>query len=251
MIENLKNAIVIAGHSHTAALIGNAHVEGDFRLLPVEGYDGIFGLHGPLKNGFPVRAAPYWDALARCAVHNRVAVIYGGNESNFRFLFEDSTPFDFVLRSLQSLPVNPDAIIVPEALVRAQLQALLGQSLDGLLSDLKARARFPVILLGTPPPKGDHDLLQRFLPPEFPQLKLTSAIVRLKLWRLFQELYEEKARLHDLDFLPASAEAMDEHGFLKPRFWANDLTHANSAYGRLMLECLARRRSTASESVDN
>lgn len=249
MIEDLKNAIIIAGHSHVAALIGHAHVEGDFRLLPVEGYDGFFGLHGPLKDGFPVRAEPYWDALARCSVQNWVAVLYGGNEANFRFLFEDATPFDFVLRSLQSLPLNPDAVIVPEALVRAQIQALLGKPLDDLLSALKTRARFPVILLGTPPPKGDHDLLRRFLPPEFPQLKLTSAVVRLKLWHVLQELYEEKARLCGLDFLPVSTEVMDKQGFLKPRFWADDLTHANSAYGRVMLECLARRRCAAREAT--
>lgn len=240
MLEDVRNAIIIAGHSHTAALIGRARVESDFRLLPIAGYDGFFGLHGPLRDGFPVRAAPYWEAVAHYAVHNRVALIYGGNEPNLRFLFEDPVPFDFVLHRVQSLPLNPDAVVVPEALVRAQIESLLAAALDDLLGALKIRAGFPVILLGTPPPKGDHQLLRRFLPAEFPQLKLMSATVRLKLWHLLQELYAEKARSYGFDFLPVSDEVTDKDGFLKPPFWADDLTHANSAYGKVMLERLAK-----------
>ena len=230
--------IIIAGHSHTRALIG-WNTDGDFPLLPVEGQDGIFGLHGPWP-----RTGNYWSALIRYAPGHSIALLWEGNQHHQLFLIEQPLRFDFVPRRLQSLRVEEDAVIVPEALVRAKFQSLLG-SLHAVLTELKAQTHSRIALVGTPPPKGDNEQLRNLLPNEFgldtmiEQVRLTPPTIRLKLWHVLQEIYQEQAERGGVEFIPVPDIVADEAGFLKPEFSAVDVTHANSAYGRVMLNHLA------------
>jgi hypothetical protein len=241
--EDKTHPIIIAGHSHTRALIG-WNTEDDFPLLPVDEQDRIFGLHGPWP-----RTENYWSALTRYAPGNSIALLWEGNQCNSLFLIEQPLRFDFVPRRLHSLPVEEDAVIVPEALVRAKLQSLIGP-LGDVLTALKAQTHCRIALVGTPPPKGDNEHLRSLLAPEFAcydnllavtveQVRLTSPIVRLKLWHVLQEIYQEQAERGGVEFIPVPDIVADEAGFLKPVFSAVDVTHANPAYGRVMLTHLA------------
>jgi hypothetical protein len=241
--EHRTGSLIIAGHSHSLALIGPPLTEGHPYLAPVEGHDGIFGLHGPWP-----RTENYWSALISYAPGNSIAVIWGGNEHNERFLIEQPLRFDFVPRRLQSLSVEEDAVIVPEALVRAWFQLRL-HGLHDMLANLKAQPYSRIALVGTPPPKGDNERLRGFLTTEFAayhnpsgltmdQVRLTSPTLRLKLWNVLQEFYQEQAERGGVEFIPVPDIVTDEAGFLKPEFWLADLTHANRAYGKVMLNHL-------------
>jgi hypothetical protein len=242
--------IIIAGHSHVRSLIGygDGRAEGTY-VLPVEGYDNIYGLHSPWP-----RPQDYWPTLMRHAPGNSVVVLWEGNRHNEFFLIEQQPPFDFVPRQLQSLPVQQNAHIVPEALVRRKFQYYLGNLLADLCSALKAHGARRVVVLGTPPPKRDLAGFRALLPAELPflnhpagtteeQLTLTSPLVRLKLWHVMQEVHREQAESVGAEFFPVPEITTDETGFLKPEFWWTDLTHANESYGRVMVECLAERFS--------
>ncbi len=241
--EHKIGSLIIAGHSHIGSLFGGT-TEKDILLLPVEGQDRIFGLHGPWP-----RTENYWSALTQYAPGNSIALLWGGNEHNGIFLIEQPPRFDFVPRRLPSLPVEEDATIVPEALVRVKLQYFLGP-LHDLLAVLKERTECRIVVVGTPPPKGDNEHIRRLLAPDFAylqhaagatvnQVTLTSPSVRLKLWHVLQENYKEQAERDGAEFLPVRHIGTDEAGFLKPEFWAPDATHANRAYGRLVLDYLA------------
>lgn len=248
MFEYKTDLIIIAGHSHTRALIGY----GDGRqagvyLLPVEGHDRIFGLHSPWP-----RPKEYWSTLIRYGSGNTIALLWEGNLHNELFLIEPVPRFDFVLRQFRSLPVDEGVAIVPEALVRAKFRLFFGGLLADLLAALKAQAGCRIALVGTPPPIGDNEHLRGLLPTELPflnrppgameeQLTLTSPIVRLKLWLVVQQIFEEQAQQAGVDFVPVPDNVTDEIGFLRPEFWGVDLTHSNPAYGRVMVSCLAER----------
>ena len=243
MIERNSGAIIIAGHSHTAALIGTCddHDAG-IRLLPVAGYDRIFGLHGPLTHGYPTRTEEYWSALARYGEGNAIALLFAGNEPNWAFLFQEEFPaVDFIPRQLQSLPIEEGAVIVPEALVRAEIQRLVGSSLGDVLGYLKARANSRIAIVGAPPPKGDNERLRSFIEPEYAHVKIISALVRLKFWHVLQDVYRQQAAIHDVEFIPPPDAMMDERGFLKRELWADDLTHANRIYGKAMINHLRQK----------
>jgi hypothetical protein len=243
--ERKSDSIIIAGHSHIGAL-GVGPAKEDFNLLPVEGQDRMFGLHG----AWP-RSENYWRALVGYAPGNSIALLWGGNEHYSLFLIEQPLRFDFVPRRLQSLPVDGDAVIVPEALVRARFQSFL-TPLHDMLAELKAQTSSRVALVGTPPPKGNDQYLRSFLQPEMShyhnslgltveQVKLTPPIIRLKLWHVLQELFQEQAEREGLEFIPVPNIVTDETGFLKPEFWEADVTHANLAYGRVMHNHLAQK----------
>jgi hypothetical protein len=241
MRDNPSGAIIIAGHSHAAALVGACDTEGpDTCLLPVPGYDRVFGLHGPSLEGFPVRTNDYWSALARCGTGNAIGLVYGGNEANWSFLFEEAVPFDFVPRHHPDMPLAPDAVIVPEAQIRAEIDRNLGCDLRDVLALLTQQTDARVLLVSPPPPKGDQRRLQELLPPAAAGARITSPHVRLKLWHVLVERYQECASEHGVEFVSVPETVIDEGGFLKPEYWAADLTHGNQEYAKTMLELLLR-----------
>jgi hypothetical protein len=70
---------------------------------------------------------------------------------------------------------------------------------------------------------------------------ITPPRILLKMWRVIQDLLEEAASDGRATFVPVAPETMDSAGFLAGEFWGftgkeGDITHANSKYGRLMLE---------------
>ena len=114
------------------------------------------------------------------------------------------------------------------------------------------------IVLGTPPPKADNEAIRRGtrvhadvfaklasdrgLDPE--KAQLAPACLRLKLWWLLQRMMRETAERLAVEFWPVSVSAMTEEGYLRPEYWAEDATHANAAYGALMLDEYEKRLFT-------
>jgi hypothetical protein len=119
-----------------------------------------------------------------------------------------------------------------------------------VLSPRRTKAR--LVVAGSPPPKGDEAELIRLVQSEWyyrdqasrlglrlEDVGITPGPIRLKLWRVTQDLMAEAARRHGCDFFSVPDEAIDESGFLKRELWAEDATHANAIYGRIMLDALA------------
>jgi hypothetical protein len=67
---------------------------------------------------------------------------------------------------------------------------------------------------------------------------------------VLQEMFRQDANRHRVEFLPVPPEVVDTEGFLKPQFWADDLTHANPAYGQIILERLERWLCAGGEIED-
>jgi len=245
--------IIIAGHSHTFALVGGGDDTPTPHLLPVDGYDNVFALH----SRWP-RPGDYWSTLIGHAAGNAVALVWAGNTHNVLFLLEQNPPIDFICRQLPDLPLQEGAVVVPESLIRAKF---LSDNLElpHVLEALKAQVNSRIAVVATPPPNPDNDHLMSLLadelqfmikPPGFSEerLKLTSPVIRLKLWRLLQDLYEDEATKAGVEFIPVPDTVTDADGFLKPEFWAGDVTHANSAYGQVMLAHVAATLGTPGEA---
>jgi hypothetical protein len=54
-------------------------------------------------------------------------------------------------------------------------------------------------------------------------------------------MMRETAERLALEFWPVSASAMTDEGYLRPEYWGEDATHANTAYGALMLDDYEKR----------
>jgi hypothetical protein len=119
-----------------------------------------------------------------------------------------------------------------------------------VIARLQAAGCEPVVC-GTPPPKGDNDLVRHCIAKEtyFIQLgvwmgvdlnviELSPPTLRFKLWVVLQSMMEEVASELDCPFVPIPATTQTPEGFLRQEYWALDVTHANAAYGQIVLDHL-------------
>jgi len=232
--------IVIAGHSHAMAM-GLPVVARDAAELVSIGPDR-WGLVG----GWP-RAADYWDALEREARQRAVILSWQGTEYLARFLVAPDPLFDFVPRARPDSPLVAGATLVPESAVRTLFARTFADA-AGVVARV-VRSAAAVFLPAPPPPKDDDDLIRRRVLMEqgfrvrleklgvSPDTVVFSPpLLRLKLWELTQDLLAEAVEGVGGVYVPCPTEARDAHGLLRREFWNEDITHANRAFGKLMLD---------------
>ena len=235
--------ILLAGHSHLNALAGARHaINPEIRKL--EGYKNFFVLDGPWP-----RDDPYWETMTAGTPDYDLALIWGGNEHNSLYFFEDAFKFD--LYSTRVGRMLPGLQLISTLQVKRRFRNL---TIDDLTSNLAKRAGSTarrIFLIGTPPPKKDNAELESFLPmePNFQQwaaqinadrIKITDPFVRLKLWYILQDVFAEEAAKVGGTFVPVPDDVRDGEGFLRREYWADDITHANALYGKIVLDHLAR-----------
>jgi hypothetical protein len=230
--------IILAGHSHMAALVGDVPT-GDPALLPGALFPEISALYGPWP-----RDSGYWERLAQLCTGARVAILWEGNHHNVFYLFQSDKPFDFWSKSVARIVSGFQ--LVPQRMVREKFRPSIEQ-LSCVIELIQKSSPSGVAVIGTPPPKENADELRILLKgdplfvdlaaqmgrsPE--QVKITPAPVRLKLWYLLQEMMADAANKSGAQFIPIPQETIDADGYLRREFWAKDLTHANHEYGQIM-----------------
>jgi hypothetical protein len=222
------------------ALVGDLHTT-ETDLHTVSDFPNVFALHAPWP-----RSDDYWEHLKAKGVGNRIALVWGGNEHNLHYFFQDNSPFDFVSRHVNML--IPSFNLIPQRRVRQNFNASSFDQLRAVLADLAAGSPKSINLIGTPPPKKDNEELRKIIANEpvlvrwvehhgesFDSVRITPPYLRLKLWFLLQEMLTEAARCVGGKFVSVPAELQDDDGFLRTEYWHSDVTHANRRYGEVML----------------
>lgn len=147
-------------------------------------------------------------------------------------------PFDFVLPSRQDLPLYADEIIPHDLMMERALAA------EREWGQLMAPAMgLPVWSVCPPAPIVSFD---PFLPKMVHQIKNTIAVYgvapdtfRRKMWLLQTEANRRVAQEFGAAFLGAPPETVNDAG-LRPIDYAHDPLHGNTAYGRLVLQQIAK-----------
>jgi hypothetical protein len=232
--------VILAGHSHLSALTVN-HVKDPPALRTLRPRGDLHVLEGTWP-----RDAAYWRALADNAEGADVIIVWGGNEHNVSFFFQAAFAFDFLSNKVKRL--IPTFQIVSQSKIKRRFNEIDLDELDSVLPMLNARGPASVTLVGTPPPKKDNEALRKLLEKEpyfcdwaaqlgqsIDEIKITEPHVRLKLWFLLQDMIAEIGRRHGARFIPVPNELQDEDGFLLEEYWHPDVTHANAAYGAIVL----------------
>jgi hypothetical protein len=243
--------LLMVGHSHVNCYGGHpGRSPEDYEMNPIDEGRGFMRIGGDPQN------LGYWDAVVELAKTLRIAVCFSGNQHVSYFMFLDK-PFDFALASHPGLVVDQGVDLVPELQVREVFQPSMSHLEMVLRRMLDAGGQRPIVL-GTPPPKGDNEAIWRGMQVnagiadvfakiasnlglDFEKAQLAPACLRLKLWFLLQQMMRETAERLAVEFWPVSASAMTEEGYLRPEYWGEDATHANAAYGALMLDEYEKR----------
>src|SRR5262249_38654735 len=121
--------------------------------------------------------------------------------------------------------------------------------LDFFKSRMQAAERFKrlrtattcrVCHLSTPPPKGDNAYVEsrirdRYRDRSVAEAGINAPGLRLRLWQIEMRALRAICIEQGVEFLEAPREALTTDGFLHPRYYADDVTHANEAYGELVV----------------
>lgn len=244
-----RKTLLIAGDSHVIALGVPVTVQaGEYYTTELDGEGGdVLGLVGTWPRSF----GDYWGAALRHSAGRTLAVFPGGNQHLAHFLFAPSPMFDLVVSDRPELELDELAQLVPEAALRAFFETSM-KPIRGALGNLRVAAD-ALFVGGTPPPKEDDEFIrarlrkeQHFrrlaaglgLEPE--QVPLSPPVLRLKLWHVLQGVLRDAAQDAGAGFVPSPRSAQTPEGFLKRELYAADVTHANTQYGKLMLEELRK-----------
>jgi hypothetical protein len=240
-------ACVIAGQSHTWALGSpRVHPDGGVGIVPHPDDERFVCLAGPEE-----RDPQYFNEVVALSKVHPIALAWRGNQHYASFMFATTPAFDFALASRPDLPVDEAVVLVPELALRAYFEPSLDH-LAGLLKEMREVAGPGVIVVGTPPPRGNLQRLRQALVREPFFVNITAALgcdvstialapelLHLKMWLVMQDMMRTLAETHGMPFCPCPADALTPKGFLREDLWADDMTHANCAYGALMLRDLA------------
>jgi hypothetical protein len=233
----MSRDIIIAGYSHIFAL--GVDKNKPLELSEIANLDGVrfWGL-APAGD----RNEEYWQALVDNCAGKTVALSWFGNQHYLSYLFIRRPLFDFFLDGYS--PPMEGAVLVPATVIRAGLEQSL-EGLEALVRRLFEAGAVNVIVLGTPPPKGDLDEMLRRIrsSAQFSERArkmgvsldtvdmLTPIPIIQKIWKVMQDVMLQKAEKSGATFLPVPDKTMAENGTLSREYWSVDITHANKKYG--------------------
>ncbi len=240
---------VICGQSHNVALaraLAEPLADGTpSRAMAMAASIGLAALLRPRDD------AAYPILVERISRTRNAVLMWTGNQANADFLMMPGQPIDLIPRNYGDTSVLRDAQLVAELAIRAHFATRIGH-LDQMLSALGRPDGLRRIVLGVPPPLLEEAVMRRhmrkpsgFFPTKAAQMRIDAetvrfapASVRRKLWFVLMEMFRDMAERHGALFLPCPAGALDADGYLKPELTAEDGTHGNVAYGRMMIEQL-------------
>ncbi|WP_445467674.1 SGNH/GDSL hydrolase family protein [Faunimonas sp. B44] len=202
-------------------------------------------LHQDKSNG-GARISDYWASLPELVDETPLAIAWRGNQHNTRFLLAPKEPF-YVLNDRN--PDPDDAPIVPREALKAIFEPLY-RELDIWIRDI--RDRCPIFLLGSPPPMTRSKVRENFMragpllrivvesgldPSEPP---IAPDWLRVTAWELLAEKAAEVAGDLGIAYVPVPSSVQNEFGCLRDEL-AADATHANGAFGRIMMREITSR----------
>ena len=250
-------SFVVVGHSHLKALqvaASEGHAaQADFLQLRDEPYASMLRKTRPKDGVLPTPLAKRIFSPKNDAV-----VLYvQGNAHNLFGLVNHPQPFDFLMPGTNA-PDIPGRPIAPYALVRAGIEEAMGRQLKLLNVLVQARqaaaskSPFPILrrwrekqsqrfflLMAPPPVPEDHALRYsgRFRG-AIERHGISPMSFRRKCWQVQRDIISKWAEQRNVAFIDVPARVFSYDGALRLEYCGQDTTHANAAYGHVVLNLL-------------
>jgi hypothetical protein len=165
----------------------------------------------------------------------RIFCSFGGSEHSVFGLLEAPVRFDFM--TPQQSAVEPGRSVINYALVRATLERAMRNAMNHT-RELRGLYACPITHVCTPPPF--RALVEgRRLPALFEanlHLGISPASIRKKLYDMHSDIARANAAALGIGFLEVPEGCTDADGFLLDEFCNREPTHANTRYGKLVID---------------
>lgn len=239
-----KRKVLVVGDSHVYALM--AALEDVSQLAPLVSFEIL--RNASQKNGSTIGDITVDSAVefvSRLEPDDLVVTHYRGNQYNTIGLIQHPKPFDLCMQSIAGGQVAVGAELIPVQLMRNYMLDGIANGYGKILLRIRAATKAPVVCVAAPAPKEDAQHILKgaetyFREHGISEIGVTAAPVRLKLWTLQQQALSSFCTRNGIQFLGNPPEARTEEGYLKREYYADDGTHANAAYGALVLAQIRR-----------
>lgn len=181
------------------------------------------------------------DKLAALTPRDALVSMIGGNHHQTFALARHAKPFWLAEEGLDGQG-PPTGALIPRALARQVLRSLQEGEI-ARVHGLLAASRCQIFHVLSPPPRRFAEEILRTAT-EGPLIRamrengLNPAEVRMAAYRIQVEVLREEFRGSRLRFISPPPAALDELGFLRREFQADDATHANAQYGQAVLRLI-------------
>lgn len=238
----MQRKIFVIGDSHTRVLGKATELRPQ---APETSSDCAFDIHWLLtQKGDKARGdMPLEDAVAIAKAlgpDDIIAISLAGTLHNIFGLLRHDPPFDFYTADDEG--VEPGTQVIPFHAVRDLLYDSARNNRN--ITAITKAANCRVFHLPTPAPKEDNEFIQektvRYRDRFVLDAGINSPAIRLKLWKLEMEVVEDLCRKWGISFIPAPLGSQTDAGFLRKDYYGGDATHANEAYGELVLRQLEK-----------
>lgn len=169
-----------------------------------------------------------------------VVLTIAGTLHNIFGLLRHEQPFDMFDLEEKETSLLDGTMLIPEKVLWDMFYTTAGKNKQ--IMALRDGASCPVYHLSTPPPKKDNQYIEarvvRYRERQVSEVGINSPCTRLKLWKLEMRVLKQLCTEWGMLLLPPPAGSQTAEGYLKHEFYADDATHANAAYGELVLQQL-------------
>ncbi|MFC3691113.1 hypothetical protein [Chenggangzhangella methanolivorans] len=231
----------IIGDSHTIAIKDGFAKRGgaDLGEVMIDRLQQI--KNGVLREG--VAESELEEIAAAAQPGDLIVSVLGGNQFNVFGLMRHPEPFDFIEPGDPDEALDPEARAIPVKIMEATFERFV-RGRDGKLLKKLAGGKATVLHLEAPPPKDDDAFILSHAETYFKKLDISTVglskpALRRKLWRLQSRMTKALCDEIGVVFVPAPDATKDPSGFLKRDYYGRDATHANAAYGVVVLDQIA------------
>ena len=233
--------VMVIGNSHTRAIKESLKGEDDWiaKQAPNVAFDVGWVYNEKIEGS--VGDITTTVALERAAALGKADVIVlsiAGTQHNVLGLLQHDIPYD-----VAPFDTEPGVrrTIIPRTMLRAEFENLVrGRRLIPIFEKTTIAA---VYHLATPPPKKDEAYIRarmaRYRGTSLAASSLNPPALRMRMWEVEMEALAGVCAEWGIGFIGAPPQARTPEGFLRTEYYGADATHANPAYGRLVLEQLA------------
>ncbi|MBW9064485.1 hypothetical protein JNB71_14245 [Rhizobium herbae] len=167
-----------------------------------------------------------------------------GNEYNIMGLMRHPRPFDIMIPGFADLPEDTYEELIPYATAYSFMFGNLKRGHGRQLCRIAKASAAPMFCLSAPAPKEDEAHIlggadTYFRKAGIADIGVSPAPLRLKLWELQDRALAKFCSEARVTLLSNPPGTRDAGGYLDRAYYAGDATHANAAYGALVLDQIA------------